>query len=188
MYGSHFDVYDLHASYEGAVVKIYRKAAISLFTCETQERPSMMQGCTLLGCSFSLAQRKEPKEASTLTKLDFRSTSVTTRESSSRTCLSSRCSISSPYMGRLNRSSCRSYIKVRSDHQRSGVIFYRLRATSSVTFRGLPFLDKPSEQSSSATGSGGAVNPSTGSGTVGRVVQDRLGALGMCWGRLTGEA
>jgi len=26
-------------------------------------------------------------------------------------------------MGRLNRSSCRSYIKVRSDHQRSGVIF-----------------------------------------------------------------
>ena len=68
MYGSHFDVYDLHASYEWAVVKIYRKAAISLFTCETQERPSMMQGYTLLGCSFSLAQRKEPKETSTLTK------------------------------------------------------------------------------------------------------------------------
>ena len=27
-------------------------------------------------------------------------------------------------MGRLNRSSCRSYIMVRSDHQRSGVIFF----------------------------------------------------------------
>ena len=27
-----------------------------------------MQGYTLLGCSFSLAQRKEPKETSTLTK------------------------------------------------------------------------------------------------------------------------
>ena len=119
-------------------------------------------------CSLSSARRKEPKEASTLTKLDLRSTSVTTRESSSRTCLSSRCSISSPYMGRLNRSSCRSYIKVRSDHQRSGVIFYRLRATSSVTFRGLPFLDKPSEQSSSATSSG----------TAGRVA---LGTLGGGW-------
>ena len=33
----------------------------------------------------------------------------------------------SPIFGKgLNRSSCRSYIKVRSDHQRSGVIFYRL--------------------------------------------------------------
>ena len=59
MYGTHFDVYDLHASYEGAVVKIYRKAAISLFTCETQERPSMMQGYTLLDLSFSFCHQKE---------------------------------------------------------------------------------------------------------------------------------
>ena len=64
-----------------------------------------------------------------------------------------------PYMGRLNRSSCRSYIKVRSDHQRSGVIFYRLRATSSVTFRGLPF-DRLRDRGESGSG------PLGGSGDV----------------------
>ena len=51
-----------------------------------------------------------------------------------------------PYMGRLNRSSCRSYIKVRSDHQRSGVIFYRLRRARlentphEEVFRGCPIF------------------------------------------------
>ena len=51
-------------------------------------------------------------------------------------------------MGRLNRSSCRSYIKVRSDHQRSGVIFLGCAS----------MLREPS-----------AVSPSTGSGTAERL-------------------
>ena len=61
-----------------------------------------------------------------------------------------------PYMGRLNRSSCRSYIKVRSDHQRSGVIFLGCALRCFDRLCGFPFLDKPSEQSSSATDSGTA--------------------------------
>ena len=106
---------------------------------ESLGKATIMQSCALLSVLFLRREEKEPKEASTSTKLDLQSTSVTTRESSSKTCLSSRCSISSPYMGRLNRSSCRSYIKVRSDHQRSGVIFSRLRTVSSRTLCGFPF-------------------------------------------------
>ena len=44
-----------------------------------------------------------------------------------------------PIIGRrLNRSSCRSYIKVPSDHQRSGVIIYRLRPAMSPVMSPLP--------------------------------------------------
>ena len=62
VYGAHSNVPDLHASYERAVVKIYRKAAISLFTCETQEWPSLMQGCTLPSVLFLRREEKNQKK------------------------------------------------------------------------------------------------------------------------------
>ena len=57
-----------------------------------------MQGYTLLVCSFSLAQRKEPKETSTLTK-------------------------PSPIWEGLTATPRRSFTKVSSPHQRGGLSF-----------------------------------------------------------------
>ena len=68
MYGVHSCIPDLHASYEGAVVKIYGKKTISLVTSGTQEVLSTMQGCTLQSVLFLWRREKNQKETSTLTK------------------------------------------------------------------------------------------------------------------------
>jgi len=62
VYEVHSCVPDLHASYEGIIVKIYRNAAISLVTSGTQEVPSTMQGCTLLSVLFLRREEKNQKK------------------------------------------------------------------------------------------------------------------------------
>ena len=116
MYGAHSYVPDLHASYERAVVKIYRKAAISLFTCETQEWPSLMQGCTLPSVLFLRREEKNQKKHPPPLNLTFGR--LLSRLGRVQVELASPLAVPSvpPIWGRLNRSSCRSYIKVRSDH------------------------------------------------------------------------
>ena len=61
MYGVHSCVPDLHASYEGAFVKIYGKKTISLVTSGTQEVLSTMQGCTLQSVLFLWRREKNQK-------------------------------------------------------------------------------------------------------------------------------
>ena len=60
MYGAHYDVYDLHASYEHPFVKKSRKRTFSLVTSGTREVPFIMQGCTLLSVLFLRREDLEP--------------------------------------------------------------------------------------------------------------------------------